>query len=186
MGGVWERLIRSVRSVLRSVLHEQVVDDEGLSTLMCIVEMIVNGRPITKLSDDPRDAAPLTPNHLLLLREGPQLPPGEFAMHDLYRRRWRQVQYLGDLFWHRWVREYLPLLQARQKWFRKRRDIRVGDLVLVKQENTPRHQWPLGLVTRTYTASDGHVRSVQVRFQGGVYDRPVHKLCLLEGVDVSD
>lgn len=57
---------------------------------MCEVEAIVNGRPITKSSDDPLDAEALTPNHLLLLRPGSKLPPGVFVKEDSYsRRRWR-------------------------------------------------------------------------------------------------
>ena len=51
--GVWERLIRSVRSILTSVLGQQVLNDEGLQTLFCEVEAILNDRPITKVSDDP-------------------------------------------------------------------------------------------------------------------------------------
>lgn len=110
-GGAWERCIRTVRKVMKALTKEQVLDDEGLNTLMCEVEAIVNGRPITKLSDDPRDLEPLTPNHLLLLRAGPAAPPGKFTDHDNYSsRRWRQVQYLADVFWRRWVREYLPSL----------------------------------------------------------------------------
>ena len=99
-GGVWERCIRTVRKVLNALLKEQILNNEGLTTLMCEVESIINGRPITKLSDDPRDSAPLTPNHLLLLRSGPGVPPGSFAKNDTYGRRWwRQVQYLVDIFW---------------------------------------------------------------------------------------
>ena len=60
-GGVWERCIRTVRKVLRAITKEQVLDDEGLTTLMCEVEAIVNGQPITKVSDNPRDLEPLTP-----------------------------------------------------------------------------------------------------------------------------
>ena len=52
-GGVWERCIRTVRKVMKALLNEQTLDDEGLNTLMCEVESIVNGRPITKVSDDP-------------------------------------------------------------------------------------------------------------------------------------
>ena len=74
-GGVWERCIRTVRKVLTALLKEQTLDDEGLLTLMCEVESIVNGRPLTNVSDDPRDCEALTPNHLLLLRSGAMLPP---------------------------------------------------------------------------------------------------------------
>ena len=77
--GVWERCIRTVTKVLNAVLKEQALDDEGLSTLMWEVEAIVNSRPITKSFDDPGDCEALTPNHLLLLRSGPCLPPGSFS-----------------------------------------------------------------------------------------------------------
>ena len=106
MGGVWERQIRSVRRILNVLMKEQVVDDESLSTLFCTVKSIINNRPLTTVSDDHRDPEPLTPNHLLLMRRSPELPPGEFVKQDCYsRRRWRQVQYLADVFWRRWVRE---------------------------------------------------------------------------------
>ena len=181
MGGIWERQIRTVRSILVSLAGQQLLDDEGLSTLLCIVEGIINGRPLTKLSDDPRDLLPLTPNDLLLLRSGPTLPPGHFTKQDAYRRRWRQVQYLADVFWTRWVKEYLPSLQQRQKWLHPTRNFQPGDLVLIFHENTPRCQWPLGLVTEAYAGADGLVRVVQVKTHSRTYTRPIHKLCLLEG-----
>ena len=74
-GGVWERCLRTVRKVLAALMHQQVLDDKALSTLMCEVESIVNGRPLTKISDDPCDSEPLTQNHLLLLRKGSKAPP---------------------------------------------------------------------------------------------------------------
>lgn len=118
-GGVWERLIRMVRKVLFSVLQQQSLDDERLHTILCEVEAILNDRPITKVSDDVNGLEALTPNHILLLKGKPILAPGLFQESDLYiRRRWRQVQYLSDLFWKRWTREYLPLLQERQRWIK--------------------------------------------------------------------
>jgi len=115
MGGVWERMIRSVRKILTVLLREQALDDERLVTFMCIAESTVNSRPITTVSDDPRDQEALTPNHLLLLRGNADLPV-ETSQRDLYsRKRWRQVLYLADVFWRRWTREYLPTLQLRQK-----------------------------------------------------------------------
>ena len=98
-GGVWERCIRTVRKVMKALLKQQVLHDEDLSTLMCEVESIVNGRPITKVSDDARDLNALTLNHLLLLQAGTTIPPGVFSKGDNYScRRWRQVQYLRNVF----------------------------------------------------------------------------------------
>ena len=34
---------------MKALLKQQVLDDEGVSTLMCEVESIVNGRPITSV-----------------------------------------------------------------------------------------------------------------------------------------
>ena len=181
-GGVWERCIRTIRKVMNALLKEQVLNDEGLTTLMCEVESIVNGRPLTKVSDDPRDPEALTPNHLLLLRSGPEMPPGVFAKGDLYsRRRWRQVQHLADVFWRRWLKEYLPCLQERQKWPRSTSNFEVGDVVLVVDENSPRNSWPLGRITEVKpNKRDGLVRRVSLKTKTAVLERPIDKIVLLE------
>ena len=104
--GVWERCIRTVRKVLKALVKQQILDDEGIITLMCEAESIVNSRPLTKVSDDFNDAEALTPNHLLLLRAAPSLPPGIFTKEECYgRRRWRQVQYMAEIFWSRCLKE---------------------------------------------------------------------------------
>lgn len=66
--GVLERLIRSVRKVLYLIMHEQNIrlTDEGLMTLFCEVEGILNGKPITEASNSITDLKVLTPNHLIL------------------------------------------------------------------------------------------------------------------------
>ena len=62
----------------------------------------------------PRDPEALTPNHLLLLKGKPLLPPRVSQKDDCYsRRRWRQMQYITELFWERFVKEYLPIMQER-------------------------------------------------------------------------
>ena len=185
-GGVWERLIRSVRSTLSVIMKQQPVYDETLSTLMTQVEGILNSRPLTKTSDDPADDEPLTPNHLLLLRGNKPMPPGSFTKNDALVRRWKQSQYLADLFWKRWLKEYLPLLQERQTWIRPKKNVSVGDLVLTKEEKNPRGQWPLARVIEVYKGKDGLVRSVQIKTEDGVLVRPVNKLCLLESACVIE
>ena len=152
MGGIWERIIRTVRSVLSGLLedHAQQLDDESLRTLFTEAENIVNSRPLTidNLSD-PGAPEPITPNHLLTLKAKVVLPPpGNFSRPDLYsRRRWRRIQYLSDQFWRRWQREYCLLQQKRQKWNEVSPNSQVGDIVVISDKSCPRNQWPLGRVT---------------------------------------
>ncbi len=75
MGGVWERMIRSIRKVLKAVLDMQTLTDESLRTFMCEVESIINSRPLTRISDNPTDLNAISPNHLLLLKTNSNFPP---------------------------------------------------------------------------------------------------------------
>lgn len=180
MGGSWERQIRTVRKVLSALLKQQTLTDESLCTLMCLVEATINGRPLTVVSDDSRDPEPITPNHLLLLRENNVFPSDVIGKNDQYsRRRWRQVQYLADVFWRRWTREYLPALQQRGKWSAPVNNLATGDVVLIV-EDLPRNQWMLGRVIETFAGKDGLVRTAKVKTKSSTLVRPVHKLCLLE------
>ena len=163
-GGSWERLIRSSRRIMVGLLKEQTLSDDGLATLLAEVEAILNGRPLTRCSSDSNDLSCLTLNHLLLLKCDQALPPGIFTESDNYvRRRWRQVQYLSDQFWKRWVREYLVLLQERLKWFFPSRNVQVDDVVLVVDSSAPRGSWVLGRVTEVYPDKNGLVRNVSIR-----------------------
>ena len=179
-GGVWERLVQEAKRVLCSVVKQQILDDEALQTVFCEVEAVLNDRPITPSSDDPNYIEALTPNHLLQLKVKPILPPGLFRKEDLYiRRRWRQVQYIADLFWRRWVKEYLPMLQERHKWNRARRNFAVGDVVLIVDEAAPRNSWPIGRITEAMADSQGFVRRVRVKTQTNELEKPINKICLL-------
>ncbi|GBP94295.1 hypothetical protein EVAR_99674_1 [Eumeta japonica] len=67
-------------------------------------------RPLTCTTTDPEAPESLTPNHfllavLLLLRQALQRVRLE------QRAQWRVSQQLADMFWSRWLREYLPELQ---------------------------------------------------------------------------
>ena len=183
-GGVWERQIRTIRKILHAILTEQYLrtchTEEQLHTLMCEVEAIVNSRPLTRVSDDPDDLEVLTPSSLLMMKQVTEPPPGRFTEGDVYaRKRWRQMQYLADLFWKRWLREYLPTLQQRQRWQQPERNLQIGDVVLIADETAPRCSWLMGRVLETHPDKQGYVRSVKVKTATSTFIRPVTKLCLL-------
>ena len=201
MGGCWERQIRTLRNVLAALLVESGthLDDESFRTLLKEVQNIVNSRPLTVNNlASPGFPEPLTPNHLLTMKAKVLMPPpGVFQREDLYsKRRWRRVQYLADMFWNRWRKEYLLTLQQRQKWIKPHRNFVVGDIVLVKDDNLPRNQWKLARVKETLPSDDGFVRKVILavgtttldkcgrRTQEVQYlERPIHKLVLIQPQD---
>ena len=180
MGGVWERQIRTVRRTLAGLTQEQILTHEMLETLLVMAEGLINNRPLTAVSTDPEDLEPLTPNHLLIHRPS-AAPIGIFSDDDSHsRKKWRQVQYLADVFWRRWTREYLPLLRQRTRWQEPQRNVRTDDLVLVLERQLPRNEWPVGRVVEVRPGMDGLVRAARVRTKEGELLRPITKLCLLE------
>ena len=182
MGGIWERLIRTVRKVFAGVFNaKHRMSDEVLETIFCEIEYIINSRPITKLSEDPNDGVPLCPNQLLLNKSNQFNPPCVTNPSDVYRSRWKFVQFIADQFWKKWILQYLPELQRRSKWQDPKRNFAVGDLVLLKDENTPRYLWPLGLVVEVYKSDDDLVRSIKVKTKSSQFVRPVTKAVFLEG-----
>ena len=180
-GGVWERLIRSTKKILRSLVGNRELNDESLRTFLVEVEKIMNDRPITPVSSDPRDLEALTPSHILLMRQNLSTSIKNFDKEQSYKARWEQIQSLASTFWERWIHEYLPTLQTTQKWLERKPNFSVGDLVLVVDKDVQRGRWPKGLVEEVFPDTEGTVRRVTVRTANGTYQRDVRKICLLEG-----
>ena len=196
-GGVWERQIRSIRAVLNDTIAmcPNQLDDGSLRTLFYEAAYIVNSRPLSPVNlDDPLSEPPITPNHLLHSKSSLVMdPPGKFVKEDLYgRKKWRRVQYMLEQFWSRWRKEYLSNLQVRKKWNRTRRNIKIGDIVLLKETEESRLDWPMGIVTKAIPDDDGHVRKITVRLGNKQLDhagkgqkrlselnRPIQKVVLL-------
>ena len=85
MGGAWERMIRSIRRILGAL--SQALTDKVFLTLITEVEGILNSRPLVPIVIDPSADEPRTPNHFLLLRGNPNLPPRLFEKKDCYGKR---------------------------------------------------------------------------------------------------
>ena len=103
-------------------------------TLLTEVERILNNRPISETSSFSDEFAAFTPSVLLtgVLDDGS--PPGVFLKSDGYKIFWKKTQYLANQVLERWLREYLPLLQPRSKWFGSSTNFKRGDLVLIQDD----------------------------------------------------
>ena len=141
----------------------------------------MNDRPLTMNAVGLDDAPALTPNMLLTFQRRPVFSPGKFDEKDVYLKRWRRrAQHLSDVFWKRWIKEYLPLLHQRQKWTHTQPDMRVDDIVLLEEENAARGELPLARILKLQPGLDGHTRAAKLLVSGKEKIRPIQKLVLLE------
>lgn len=185
-GGAWERLVKSSKAAFKYVLQNLSVTDEILYTAFTEVEALLNGRPLTHVSVDPKDPVPFTPNHFLMGCPFPNLPIAVISPNErLTSKSWRRAQQIVDHFWRRWLREYVPALIERKKWTEKGRGLLVGDLVLVVDKKSARGTWPVGRITKVMPGKDGIVRTAVVQTQYGEYVRPAIKLFVFQETDVS-
>lgn len=189
MGGSWERLIGLSRRILDAILLKDNIQltHDVLCTLMMEAAAVINARPLVPVSNDPESPSILSPTMILTQKVGVSPPQGEFTSKDLYTKQWRQVQNLADEFWRRWRQEYLPTLQNRRKWTETKRDLKVGDIVLLKDCQAVRNKWPMAKITAVFPGRDGRVREVQLKTsdQGSLktFQRPITEVVLLLPID---
>jgi hypothetical protein len=189
MGGVWERHIRSVRSILKDIARKYGGRFSSTTLRVALYEImaIINCRPLSQVSEE---HTPLTPNMLLTMKSSVTLPPpGKFEESDIYsRKRWLHAQAIATHFWNRYKREYLNQLQSRTKWARATRNFQVGDVVCVDEGDSVRNDWKLAKVTEVFRSKDKLVRKVRLLIgcssgKPVLLERPIAKLILLVAAD---
>ena len=190
MGAVWERQIRSARSIPSSLLktHGTSLNHDALCILMAEVEAILNSRPLTvELLSDGNSANPISPSNLLSMNSKVIMPPPvEFSRPDIYCcKRWRRVQHIAEEFWSRWRKEFLVKLQGRERWSINRRNFQVGDIVLLKDDFHHRNHWPVACIMETFSDKNGNVRNMRLKVGTKInatnmlLEQPIVKLVLI-------
>ena len=179
-GGVWERLVRSVKVSLKSTFGNRRVSLEDFRTGLANSESCINSRPLTMVSDDKSDPLPITPGHLTNGRGLQGIP--DFLSEDKWETKiglqWKLRQKLHTEFWNRWRREYLQCLQPSQIWTKPGHEPKVNEVVLLNDEPRPRNEWAIARVLEVFPGKDGKVRSVLlfVKFSDTPIRRDVRKI----------
>ena len=163
--GCVEALVKSVKKAMKVSVGDQVLTFPELQCVLFEASNIVNERPIGVFSHDINDGKYLCPNNLLLGRATSRVPAGPFNEDCTPRRRFRFVQRLVNDFWKTWHRDYFPSLLVQQKWQVHKRNMRVGDVVLMRDSNAIRGHWQMGKVAKIHTSSDNMVRHVDVSYK---------------------
>lgn len=178
-GGIWEAGVKQVKYHLTRVVGDRKLTYEELYTTLTQIEAVLNSRPLAPSSDDPNDFSAITPAHFLIGREMQAVAePSYLNIRESKLSRWQLIQTMLQHFWKRWISECLPELQIRSKWL-KRKDIPLGALVLIVDQNAPPLHWQLGRITAIHPGPDGVTRVVSLRTSKGDYKRAVSEICLL-------
>lgn len=180
-GGWWERIIRMVKTLLRSVLGRTSLDYEEMATILCDCEAVINSRPLTYLSEDAEDLCPLTPAMFIQDNQEVGTPVLDEVDRTHLTNRWKKMQQLREHLRIRFRSEYLAqLVQKKNDARRECREIKVDEVVLVGSDNKRRIQWPMGRVIDIFPGKDKVVRVAKVKTENGVLIRPIQRLFPLE------
>ncbi|XP_052747995.1 uncharacterized protein LOC128200049 [Galleria mellonella] len=137
-GGVWEAGIKSTKHHLKRVIGDSTLTYEEMTTVLSHVEACLNSRPLFKASSDSGDEMPLTPGHFLVGQPLIVAPDNKYDLTPLSNlRRWQLTQKMVQCFWRRWSKEYLIQFFHRYKWANCTAGSKVGDIVLVMEDNLP-------------------------------------------------
>lgn len=180
-GGIWEAAVKQVKRHLKRCIGRQILSKDELAHLAVQIEGCLNSRPLWPTSDDPSDLRVLTPALLCLGKPIFAQPLAEYVANipDNRLTWWRKRQKLQQELWHSWKEDYLTSLQNRNKWYDKEQNIKLNDMVVIRDEILPPASWLLGRVVKLHCGKDGLVRSVTVKTENGEFDRPITKLCVL-------
>ncbi|GFW25368.1 integrase catalytic domain-containing protein [Trichonephila clavipes] len=132
---------------------------------------MLNSRPLVPLSSDLDDLNVLTPSHFLIGRSITSIVEPDLT--DLNENRldnWQKITKIIQLIWKRWSVDYLNSLQQRNKWHFEKKNAKIGDMVIIKEDNLPSCQWSLGRINNIYPGKDSKVRVVEVKTTRGRYN----------------
>ncbi|EYC05914.1 hypothetical protein Y032_0079g1255 [Ancylostoma ceylanicum] len=202
MGGVWERMVGTVKRSLQKTIGRRKLTEELLHTTLCEIESVVNSRPLTTLGDHSSPCEVLRPIDFVYkdIRHGTTqlfprtdeddpdyLPFPELSSQKAAKEALTETERLTKKFWTMWKHEYLVELRDRHQLFGKNhkatnREPHIGDVVIMDEDNhTSRGQWPLAVIIDIVRSRDGSIRSVILRANTGrEVQRPLNRIIPLE------
>ena len=168
-GGNYKRLIRSLKQAMYHTMEttKTILTDEELMTAFKHVERLINQRPLTIVSEDPRDPVALTPFDFLVGSRDTIISEAERPIPCTLEQRWHVLQNLTRKLWREFVSRYLRNLHKREKWTNKQTPFREQQVVLVLKPTTQKGHWPLAVIEKVHLGRRNQVRSVEIRTADG-------------------
>lgn len=172
-GGFWERLVQSTKRCLKKNLGRTSLTFEELRTILVEIEATLNNRPLMYLYDDEGISYLLTASQLIYGRQiNTSVNDKQFEIVSTHQALTEKVKYQKRLigqFVKRWKREYLPSIREGSSVANGRgnQQISVGDIVILREEGTPRLFWQLAKIQDLIQSDDGMTRAAKIRLVHG-------------------
>ena len=148
-----------------------VLSFSEMNTLCAKISFAVNARPlgignVSHSSQQDDFLTVITPNQLLLGRTEEASPPIDFKEEDgKFTRRLSYVSSVYDSWWSRWIRQVLPTLVPIRRWRKYKKNLSVGDVVMIEYSNAIKDDYRVGRIVKTHPDQSGKVRTVTVEYR---------------------
>ena len=190
-------MVKSTKRCLRKVICQAKFSYDEMHTAIVEIKGVINSRPLSYLNSGDTEE-PLTPSHLLTGRRILSLPDNltcfdlgdeDFEVTDeSLQRRAKHLNRVLNHFWKRWSKEYLLELRdthRRRHASKTSTPLKIGDIVVVHDEDHPRGFRKFAMVEKLLTGQDGLVRGAVLRVssrngRATILQRPLQLLYPLE------
>lgn len=162
--GAAEAAVKVLKRALQTLGAETALSFSEFYTALQMAANLVNERPIgARMQSREECVEYVTPNSLLLGRtsRNGDIKPLDFAAYPY--KRLREMDTQVNKFWQSWSQLAGPHLFVRSKWHTSQRNIAVGDVVWVCDQNALRGQFKLGRVVQVSMDTKGLVRDAHIK-----------------------
>ena len=175
VGCQWRNQTEAMVKILKTALIHALPPGKELKysemvTLLSRIAFSINSRPLALASISPSsqqedDLAPLTPNQLLLGHNTAEKPVMEYDETDKYSARLAYIQSIHREWWRKWIEDVLPTLIPVRKWKNQKRNLRVGDIVIMRYQGNLVDDYRIAKVSKVFPDDRDIVRTVEVSFR---------------------
>ena len=164
--GCAEAMIKSTKKQLNACLAEKSFTKGEMDTVLAEISAIINSRPLGRRpGEDVMTGGPITPLHLLSGRASIHTPEVQFSVDSSLVKRLQFIDQTTSEFWRKWHEQVFENLVPNYQWNTQKRNVRVGDVVLVKESNVLKGEYRLAKVKEAKAGSDGRVRRVVLEYK---------------------
>ena len=169
--GISEATVKVMKKSLDLALQPgTVLTYAEMVTLLAKISYSINTRPLTLQAISPNsqqedNMMPITPNHLLLARSSIEVPDMQYDEENKFSTRLNYVQEVFNAWWEKWIQDVLPTLVPCKRWKDIRKNLKKGDIVLMKYEGNMQDDYRRARVLEVYPDHKNLVRTVKVGFR---------------------